>query len=378
LAALDNVVDAEPAWRRSMLAGLSEGAALVLALTARYDEALDAFRRAVDAVPSHQPVRFAGLHREIARCHEAHHDWVAAHAALHRAAETLEPLRDEPAAREEWLRLHLERMAIHYWRGEVEDLVRLRDEIRSLIDGMDLPPQLEATVIARLRMVEMRVTGYVLDQQAVTDSARGVQLARRFGTQAELADELFGHGFVCLWHGDLDGARASLEEALPVAERIQSLTLLARTHTYLTVIHRFRGQVAAAELSAQQSLAVARKAHIAEYEGFAHGNLAWAAMRRGDAAEARTHVGAGLAAWGAHDYSYSWALRWPLLALSLQEGHLQQAVEQARYLATRSLMPQTPDPVARELRRAADAADDAAAEEHLARASAEARVFGLL
>ena len=76
----------------------------------------------------------------------------------------------------------------------------------------------------------------------------------------------------------------------------------------------------------------AREASFPEYEAMAIANRAWVAWRSGDESTAVTDAQAALEMWGGLPvrYFYDWMALWPLVAVALAAGKVEEAVEHAR------------------------------------------------
>ena len=80
------------------------------------------------------------------------------------------------------------------------------------------------------------------------------------------------------------------------------------------------------------AIAQAREASLPEYEAMAIANRAWVAWRSGEYAKAATDAQDALDIWKGLParYFYDWMALWPLLAMALAAGRVEEAVEYAR------------------------------------------------
>jgi hypothetical protein len=124
-----------------------------------------------------------------------------------------------------------------------------------------------------------------------------------------------------------------------MAQQIGDVVIQSRCLTYLTVVYRKQGLIKAVRDYALQSLATAQTAQMQEYIGMAKANLAWIAWAEGDWVEARANGQAALTTWRqleARQFTlpFQWMALWPLMAVSIAQNYLTEAVDYARSLLT--------------------------------------------
>jgi tetratricopeptide (TPR) repeat protein len=146
-------------------------------------------------------------------------------------------------------------------------------------------------------------------------------------------------------------------------ERTGNLVYRTWILTWLSVLHRKRGESEACRDYAQRGLQTAEAARLMENAALARGNLAWLAWREGDLAEAEKQGRAALDLWeeSAFVYAFHWTALFPLLAVAVEKDALAEALDHARAL----LDPQQqklPDPLEAALETAIQTGDDEGAE----------------
>jgi tetratricopeptide (TPR) repeat protein len=149
----------------------------------------------------------------------------------------------------------------------------------------------------------------------------------------EIGHARFVLGFCYLWAGKFDPAEKWLSDALRLTEKTGDTVLQSRCLTYLTVIHRRRGQIDGARRYAEQSLSSATTTSMVEYIGMAKGNLAWAHLRNGDVAAAFEQACAGVEKLRETPQGHIllWVALWPLIGAALareQIGEVTKHMEQ--------------------------------------------------
>lgn len=202
----------------------------------------------------------------------------------------------------------------------------------------------------------LRRDRYVISEETLSDTRIAVKAAQEGGLASQLSLTTFMLGFVLLWHDDLDQAEKEMLSALKLAETTGDVTIMSRCLTYLTVLHRKRGDIEKVRQYAARSQETAAIGQMIEYTGMAQANLAWAARREGRSAEARE---LGDAAWETMQRTpqaqmMSWVAVWPLVALRLEAGRIADAVEYARLLIKPTTQPQ-PEELALPIQSAIDA-----------------------
>lgn len=105
------------------------------------------------------------------------------------------------------------------------------------------------------------------------------------------------------------------------------------------------------------------------YAGHARSSLTWADWFEGDFAAAKANGRRSFELWGAMPNPGAWFSQWPLLAIAVAEGSLEEAVGHARSLATppNMRMPAVLDDTLRRAIAAWERQDEAQARELLGR-----------
>jgi hypothetical protein len=98
------------------------------------------------------------------------------------------------------------------------------------------------------------------------------------------------------------------------------------------VAGRKRGDVDAVRNAIGPVIERAREASLPEYEAMAIANRAWVAWRSGEEEKAATDAQAALDMWEGLPirYFYDWMALWPLIAMALASGSVEEAAEYAR------------------------------------------------
>ncbi len=144
----------------------------------------------------------------------------------------------------------------------------------------------------------------------------------------------FPYGFHLLWSGELGPAARELSQALAAARELGNLLLQTQCLIYLTIVERRRGHLERVAELARESLEAAQSIRRVDYIGVAQANLAWLAWRMGDLEGTSRLSQAALEAWNtdSHPYPVQWLGIWPLVAVRLARGEVNEAVEPARRL----------------------------------------------
>ncbi|MFP2934656.1 serine/threonine-protein kinase PknK, partial [Pyxidicoccus sp. 3LG] len=321
-----------------------EGLGEVLAFTGRQAEARAAFKEALARIPQSERVRRANVLRKVGRSLQTHHQNEEALRVYARAEAELGPApglaTSESGEREaawwhEWVQLQGERITVHYWLAQLDEMRALVDGVRPLVRTHGTPLQRARFFNALVQSARLRGrAAYQASADTVAHARAFAEAALEAGGDAERAGARCVLATVLLFHGALEEAQAGMEEALHEAERLGDVTLQTRCLTYLTVILRLRGHVDATREAAARSLEMASTAKMADYVGAAHANRAWVALRGGDSATARDAGTEALRLWQPLSlvYPFQWLAHWPLLAVELEAGQVSGALGHARAL----------------------------------------------
>ncbi|MFY2564141.1 serine/threonine-protein kinase PknK, partial [Corallococcus terminator] len=319
-----------------------EGLGEVLALTGRQEEARQAFLEALARIEQSQRVHRANVLRKVGKSLQTHHQNEEALRVYARAQVELGPMPDSvssaPGQREaawwhEWVQLQGERITVHYWLAQLDEMRALVEGVRPVMRAHGTPLQ-RARFFNSLVQMQLRSERYQASTETVAHARAYAEAALEAEGDAEHAGARCVVAMVLLFHGALDEAQSWMEEALKGAERLGDVTLQTRCLNYLTFILRLRGRVDSASETTARTLELATRSGMADYLGAAHAQRAWVASRSGDTALAREAATEALRLWQPLSlvYPFQWLARWPLLAVELDEGRLPEALEHARAL----------------------------------------------
>ena len=321
-----------PDQHRPAPGGVHEGLGDVLALTGRQSEARESYAAALE--DSRGPLHAAALERKIGKTWETHHEHAQALAAYDRAIEALGDTSPGATTRwwETWIRVHLDKALVYYWRGTPDLMEQELVLVRPHIDRA--PPALHAGYYHALAHVGFRRERYLLSAETVGYARRMVEAALASDDQLLIGETLFDRGFAELFHGDTAAATHTLHRAWEHAERTGDVTRIVRSLTYLTICHRRSRHIEAVEAYARQCLETAQESASAVYIGTSQANLAWADFSRGRYPEAEERCRSALAFWRQIDaaFPFCWLAALPLLAIRLMRRDFAEANRMAHLL----------------------------------------------
>jgi tetratricopeptide (TPR) repeat protein len=197
----------------------------------------------------------------------------------------------------------------------------------------------------------------VISEETIAHSRAALSASQESGNPNLIGLSHFGIGFSLLWHGDFDEAGQQMQAALKLAEQTGDVVLQSRCLTYLTILYRKCGQVKKVRQYIPRCQTTATSAQLTEYITLAKANLAWAAWREGNLAEADANGRAALETWqkelAGHGSSVlQWTALWPLLGAAFAQNKVSDAVEFARILLEPTQLPPMPDALAAILEKA--------------------------
>jgi DNA-binding SARP family transcriptional activator/tetratricopeptide (TPR) repeat protein len=309
--------------KRSAAAPLWEETGDILAMRARHEEAIEAYQNALSCVPGTKPVVQARLYRKTGAVRQAQRLYAEALDAC-RQAETV--LGDGSADHDdawwdEWLDVQVERVWAHYWLAQWPEMDVLVDNLQPVVTR-------RGKAASRLRflmascLVHLRKGRYVVSEEMLASSREALNLSGELGDVRVITDCRFELGFLHLWRRELDQAEENLLAALELADTSKIVSQRTLILTYLTVLHRFRGDMDKVAEFALQAQEAAEAARMPDYVAAARGNQAWLAWRDGDLPAAGQKGEEALASWRQSPlvYPFQWQALWPLIALAVAEG----------------------------------------------------------
>ncbi len=306
-----------------------ENLGTVLVRLSRYEEAVEAYQKALATVIE----AFQEAHLRVL-CSEAHdgaHQYPEALAQCDLAEQALGPASGTPDPQwlSSWFEIQKERMGILYWLNDTEGYGQLIERVRPFVESHGSAEQ-RMSFFLSLMGWSLRRDRYVADDQTLEFARAAYTIA-----QADLAASrwtVFNYAFTLLWHGDLDEATTMLQESLRHAEQCGDTALRSRSLTYLMVVARKRSDVYAVRATIGPVIEQAREASLPEYEAMAIANRAWVAWRGGNEDAATADAQAALGMWEGLPvrYFYDWMALWPLLAMALASGRIEEAAQCAR------------------------------------------------
>ena len=306
-----------------------ESLGTVLVRLSRPDAALEAYQKGLATVRG--TLQEAHLHILCSEAEDCAHRYPAALAQCDLAEQALGPAPDtaDPRWLSTWFELQEQRMGILYWLNDTEGYGQLIERVRPFVESHGSAQQ-RMRFFLSLTGWSLRRNRYLADDQTLEFGRAAYAIAQADPSAARWT--VFNYAFTLLWHGDLDEATAMLRESLRHAEQCGDTTLRSRSLTYLMVAARKRRDVDAVREAIGPVIEQAREASQPEYEAMAIANRGWVAWRGGDEETAAADAHAALDMWEKLPvrYFYDWMALWPLLAMALASGRIEEAAQCAR------------------------------------------------
>ena len=304
----------------------------MLAITGRHEEARDCYDNALTILPGDERLTRARLQRRAGKTLQTQRQSAEALAAYDLAEATLgaEPGDSSCEWRQEWIFIQLERLWEFYWQGRVDDMRDLVARTRPHVEDCGSRVQ-RGKFFNMMALYHLRRDRYVTSDEAMGFALAAQEAIKGTDDVGEIINISFSVGFACLWRGDLDKAQEKLQEVRKLARRRGNLEHQVLSLTYLTIIHRKRGELIETRAYNSQSREVAAANQMAPYIAMAKANQAWLAWRDGNYAEAEEQGRQALQEWQAQ-YPFQWAALWPLIGISLALGRDDRAIEYAHQL----------------------------------------------
>ena len=334
------------AWS-AQSAQLHERLGDVLELSGKFEEARAAYDGALRRTPQTEHVGQARLQRKsgLAWSHQLRHQDAA--EAYDLAEEMLGAEPDESATVwwQEWLRLQLNRMEMHYWQARLRELAQLVERIRPAMQQHGTPA-LRFYFYDSLISVAERRDRYTISDEILANARAMLAAGQESGDQRLIAEGQFQLGFCLLWHDDFDEAEEHLRLAEDLMRRIGHAFYLTHVLTYLGLLYRRRGNVDAARPYIQQTLVTGRANQMTIGIARAEANLAWLAWREAKPDEAYQHGLAAVESWSRASFAdpFQWSGCLPLAAAALRNDQVAEAVRFARVMLEPT-QHRLPDPI---------------------------------
>jgi len=307
----------------------------VLRHTGRHGEAREALQEALGLVGPLGPFQAARLHGWLGLVEMADHKYEPALTAFDQAEVFLgDQSNHDQAAAELWLEIQLDgRAQVHYWRDEPDRAAAVLDVARPVVDRRG-SPLMRQKFYAGLALQRARQQRYLIDEEILANTRRALAAAREGAPEHEVAWTVFLLGFFSLWHGDLSEAEEQLRASLAIVDRIGDVVLRARCLCYLNVTALRRHDVEAVRSLAPEAMAAGKDAEYPEYVACAIATNAWLAWRDQRYEDVGPLADAALDLWGTTvvRYSWYWLCLFPLIAVRLSAGEIDEAVAASRQL----------------------------------------------
>jgi serine/threonine protein kinase/tetratricopeptide (TPR) repeat protein len=306
----------------------------LLHASARADEALDAYARALAHLGPDAGVERARLHLAMGSTREArqqHAEALAAYAEAERClGEAPGAGDDEDAWWKVWIQIGIERITIHYYAADMEALARVVAAIGPVVERRGTHQQ-RAYFFLSLVQRDLRGARYRTSPETILHARRSLAGFARGDDRRKTANARFTLAAVLLWSDALDEAEREMLAALDESEAVGAVWIQVACLAYLSVIARRRRDVDAARAVAFRCLSAALAAEALQYAGVAEASLGWVHLESGGAEEALRLCRAALSRWRGMPlaYPFQWLARFVLMKLASASGRRDEAREHA-------------------------------------------------
>lgn len=299
----------------------------VLELGGQHEKARETYRLGLSQVLAPDPIRLSNFHRKIAKTllfQEALQAYGVAEEVL--GSRPQDPSKDWWRA---WLQIQVDKMWVLYGMNRGEELLKLTEGTRTDLQLHGTPAQ-QAGFYFGTALIGLRTDRYTGSEVSLKVYEDYLEASIAAGPQATAAAR-FGLGFCYLWRGELEIAEEHLHASLSIAQKLGDLAQTTLCYTYLTVLHRKRGNIRETLEYSEKAMEAATREKKPWYIAAAEGNRAWLSWRAGDSVGVLDHAQKALPLWE-NAHPFQWLARWPLLGVVLAENKITEAVEQARVM----------------------------------------------
>jgi DNA-binding SARP family transcriptional activator/predicted ATPase len=323
------------ALRHQSTLAICESQGDVFKTLGRRPEAILAYQRALQTLGEADRLMRARLNRKLGDTwvEDRRNDSAWSYYAQAQAILEEDPQEQDDDWKCEWLQARIAQMHWYYWDLQWEPMARIAAQIEA--DMRTFGSSLQQVEYYHLLALKAFLQAGVLGTpESCMLAAKGLQAAREAKDMNAILTMQFSYGMQVLWSGMLEAARAEFTQALASAKNMGNLLLETQCLTYLTIVERQLGNLESVAELAQKSLQAAQAYRRSDYLGVAQANLAWLAWRLEDLPTAREQGQAALETWetGSRLYPIQWVGLWPMIAIHLAQGEVEQAIRLVRKL----------------------------------------------
>jgi len=327
----------EPEWQQEITAKLQESLGDLLYFTAHYEEARQAYgvaQKALTQTVISDPIWLCRLQRKIGSAHMTLHQYDEAFDQFEQAKSSLgsEPTGSDVRWWREWINLQQERKLLFYWLNKWQKIAAIWEESRPILIRYGTPTQRAFFFDPSMFFVRDR---YNLSDEVMNHTREWFTANMALNDPTRKGSLHFMLGFALLWYGNFAEAETTIQTALTIANQTGDLNLRARCLTYLTIAYRKQEQVEKVRDQIASCIAAAEEATMPEYVATAKANMAWVAWRDGDFEQVQENGCSAFTLWqtlpkGHASDVFQWTARFPMMAVALADGNLDEATSQAQ------------------------------------------------
>jgi DNA-binding SARP family transcriptional activator len=229
-----------------------------------------------------------------------------------------------------WIEGNIARMWIYYWLGDPDRLFAIAEKTRPALERYSSRLQ-KVKYYRCLTVAHLQRDRYTASDECMRFATQALAETRQLDYLIELVETTFLMGFCLLWRGDLSLATDHLQQSLALSERTGQVDFQLLSITYLGVGYRMQGDIERTRDTGERHLALTRSVQVPSYSETAHANLAWAAWKEDDLTTAEHHALKSLER-PSPSYPFEWVIVWPLVAVSMSQSRLDDAVRYASRL----------------------------------------------
>ena len=339
---------------REQFVRLHQALGEVLINTGAYDEGRNSLELALSMIEPDRILKRARITRLIGDSWTTQRYIDQALVVYEQARNSLLPQPETRGADwwEIWLDIEMARAYAFYYSLDIQRLESVLESIRDSVRQHGNPGQKTNFYTCLIMMHGIRSRLYMFPDEAL-------EYAEKIMAYGEPSGLLYGgtlftghffNGFTYLWREEIDRAEKHLTKALQAADETGATASQLMALTYLTAVHRMRGDVEPVAEFARRSRDLAELENNPHYLYQSYGNLAWVAWKNGDKAAVRSLGEFSLEGLRKHKHPFRYWASFPLLALEIEENHLEQAVALARDILD-PIAKRLPDDLTEQLQR---------------------------
>ena len=251
---------------RDLLVELARVEGAALRAVARYDQAIDAYRRLIDLLGDEDRLESAQVRAVIGQLLADAKRYPDALTELEDAGRVIGPRPADVEEFEVWFAILLSTSSVLYWLSDSDRHLAMLRAAEPVVEKFATPTQ-RIDFYDAARGAELRRSNFLVSDELARIDQLVFDARRRSPDEQVRGWASFVHGLTLMWRRDLEPAQQLLQDALVHAEHLGSVMLRSRALTYLMITARLGADASAAARLVDVVGETAREARLPRVRG---------------------------------------------------------------------------------------------------------------